>query len=410
MISKVKQRTIFIFLGVIIYMCLGSVYSWSIFRKPLEEILNISSTESSLPYMTFLIFYALSMPLAGNFIEKYGPRNITLFGGAIVSMGWFLSSLANSIEMLTVTYGIIGGIGVGIVYGAPMAVSAKWFPNKKGMAVGLTLSGFGLSPFVTAPISRLLIEYFGVFSSFRILSLAFFIIILIFALPLRFPNKEEEIEENIVKNKETSSDLPLKKVLIDKKFYILWTCFVIGTFTGLMAIGISSPVAQEIIGLNPKMSAFSVALFAVFNGLGRPVFGIITDKIKFEKTAIISFGLIILASTIMLNSGEGNVIFYIVSFSIFWFILGGWLAIAPTAVSNIFGAKNYARNYGFLFTAYGVGAVVSSVTSGIIKDSFGSYIYVFYPTIVSAVIGILIAALVLKEKKVREIEINTDLN
>jgi len=396
MILKFKQRTIFIFLGVIIYMCLGSIYSWSIFKKPLEQLLNISSTESSLPYMTFLIFYALTMPFAGNFIEKYGPRNITLFGGTIVSLAWFLSSLANSIEMLTITYGIIGGIGVGIVYGAPMAVSAKWFPNKKGMAVGLTLSGFGLSPFVTAPISRLLIEHFGVFSSFRILSAAFLIIILIFALPLRFPNKEE-IEENISKNKSNSSDLPLMKVLKNRKFYILWICFAIGTFTGLMAIGISSPVAQEIIGLNPTMSAFSVALFAVFNGLGRPVFGVMTDKIKFKQTAIISFSLIILASTIMLNSGEGNVIFYIISFSMFWFILGGWLAIAPTAVSNIFGVKNYARNYGFLFTAYGAGAVISSVTSGIIKDSFGSYIYVFYPAIASAVIGILIVVLVLKE-------------
>jgi len=397
MILKIKEKKLFILLGIIIYMCLGSVYSWSIFKKPLEELLNISSTESSLPYMTFLIFYALSMPVAGNFIERYGPRNITLFGGLVVSLGWFLSSLANSIEMLTITYGVIGGIGVGVVYGAPMAVSARWFPNKKGLAVGLTLSGFGLSPFVTAPISRFLIEHFGVFSSFRILSIAFLIIILIFALPLKFPDKEEIAEENIFETKETSLDLPLRKVLKDRNFYILWICFTIGTFTGLMAIGISSPVAQEIVGLNPTMSAFSVALFAVFNGLGRPTFGMITDKIKFKQTAIISFILIILASTIMLNSGTGDIIFYILSFSIFWFILGGWLAIAPTAVANSFGTKNYARNYGFLFTAYGVGAVISSIVSGVIKDAFGSYIYVFYPSIVSAIIGILIVVFFAKE-------------
>lgn len=390
MILKIKEKKIFILLGIIIYMCLGSVYSWSIFRKPLEDLLNISSTESSLPYMTFLIFYALSMPVAGNFIERYGPRNITLFGGIIVSLGWFLSSLANSVEMLTITYGVIGGIGVGIVYGAPMAVSARWFPNRKGFAVGLTLSGFGLSPFVTAPISRFLIEHFGVFSSFKILSVAFLIIILIFALPLRFPREEEKIDKDISKIKENYLDLSLVEVLRNKNFYILWICFAIGTFTGLMAIGISSPVAQEIVGLSPTMSAFSVALFAIFNGLGRPIFGMITDKIKFKKTAIISFILIILASAMMLNSGAGNIIFYILSFSMFWFILGGWLAIAPTAVANIFGTKNYARNYGFLFTAYGVGAFISSITSGIIKDLFGSYIYVFYPTIVSAIIGILI--------------------
>ncbi len=398
---KFKKKNIYIILGMIINICLGSIYSWSIFRKPLEEQLNISSIDSGFPFMVFLIAYSFTMSVAGNFIEKFSPRRMTLFGGIMVSLAWFLSSMTTDINMLTLTYGVLGGIGVGIAYGVPMAVSAKWFPDKKGFAVGLTLLGFGLSPFLTAPISRYLIQSYGVFSAFRILGVVFFFVIVFLAFPLRFPNKDDNIKQKKIKNQKKSFDLSLAELLKSQKFYVLWVSFVIGTFTGLMAIGISSPVAQEIIGFSSTLSASSVALFAIFNGIGRPVFGLITDKFRFKKAAIFSFVLIVIASVIMLNAGEGKAIYYIISFSLFWFIFGGWLAIAPTAVSSIFGEKNYARNYGFLFTAYGIGAILSSLTAGMVKDSFGSYIYVFYPSLISAVLGILILTIPIKKRKAR---------
>lgn len=396
--KKINEKIKYIPFGIIIFMCLGSIYSWSIFKKPLEELLNLNATESGLPYMFFLVCYALTMPMAGVFIDKYGPKVITLVGGVIVSLAWIFSSFATSIEVLTVTYGIIGGIGVGIVYGAPMAVAAKWFPERKGLAVGLTLSGFGLSPFVTAPLSRYLISQHGVFLTFRVLGIAFLVIITILSMQLKFPKKEIQIKDE---NKKIAMDeLSLKEVLKNKNFYFLWFCFVIGTFTGLMAIGITSPVAQEIIKIDAGLAAGLIQLFAVFNGIGRPIFGIATDKLGARKASIISFTLIIFASILMISSKEGNIIKYVIAFSIFWFILGGWLSIAPTAVSNIFGAKNYARNYGVLFTAYGLGALLGTLSSGEIRDYFGTYTYAFYPTIGMATLGIVISGFLLKDKKV----------
>lgn len=396
---KLEKKSVYIIFGIIINMCLGAIYSWSIFRKPLEDIMQIDTVKSGLPYMFFLIFYALAMPLTGSLIGKYGPRIITLTGGITVSLGWFLSGYAGSINTLIITYGVIGGLGVGIVYGAPLAVSSKWFPEKKGLAVGLTLAGFGLSPFVTAPIARKLIAQWGVFSSFKILGAAFFVIIIILALPLKFPDRKKDINSGSSSEDKNSKELSLKEVLKDRRFYILWSCFVIGTFTGLMAIGISSPAGQEIIGLTPDMGAAAVALFAIFNGVGRPIFGTLADKLKFRKTSLLSFFIIILASVLMLSSGEGTVYLYVISFSLFWLILGGWLAIAPTSVSNIFGSENYARNYGVLFTAYGAGALLANLISGIIRDRFGSYLPVFYTTISAAVLGIFIVLLFFKRRK-----------
>ncbi|NLK62745.1 MAG: OFA family MFS transporter [Fusobacteria bacterium] len=384
--------------GIIIFMCLGSVYSWSIFKKPVEEALNLTSTESGLPYVVFLIFYALGMPLSGNFIKKIGPRAITIIGGIFVSLGWFLAGFVNNIVLLVLTYGVMGGIGVGIVYGAPMAVVGEWFPKKRGLAVGLTLGGFGLSPFVTAPLSRRLIETYGVNSTFKIMGIAFFIIIIALSIPLSFP---ESIKNNNNKyQKGLENAVTLKEVLRNKRFYFLWMTFALGTFTGLMVIGISSPVAEEVIKLSPDYGALAVSIFAIFNGLGRPVFGVLTDKFYSKISGTISYILIIIASIMMLNAKEGMVGLYMISFCIFWFVLGGWLAIAPTAVSNIFGAENYARNYGFLFTAYGVGAIGGGIVSGKIKDIFNSYHYVFIPTLIAGVIGLILIQFVRKKRKI----------
>jgi len=408
MISSVtenKSRWIYIPLGLIIFMCMGTIYSWSIFRKPIETAFNIGATESGLPYMIFLVFYALGMPFAGNYMDKYGPRVMTIAGGLLISIGWFLSGFTSSITILTITYGVIGGTGVGIAYGAPMAVAAKWFPDKEGLAVGLTLGGFGLSPFLTAPAASWLIRHFGAFSTFKVLGVLFAVIITLLALPLKFPESKKSISKKKT-NAKSRLNIGPKKMLKSRSFYALWTTFVIGTIIGLMAIAISGPVAEELINLDSAAASIYVSLFAIFNGIGRPIFGALTDKFKPKKTAVISFSMIILASFLMIINDSANQILYFISFSIFWLNLGGWLAIAPAATSYFFGKENYSRNYGYLFTAYGVGAVIGNIFSGQIRDILGSYQYVFYPTLIIAALGIIIAVFFLNKDRKKTAEIN----
>ena len=395
------KRWIFIPIGILIFMCLGTVYSWSVFRKPIEESLAINATQSGLPYMFFLFFYAVLMPIAGGFIDKYSPKLITIIGGLVVALGWFLSGFVGSIEILTITYGVIAGAGVGITYGVPIAVAAKWYPDKKGLAVGLTLLGFGLSPFLTAPLANYFVTAYGPLQTFKILGLAFAIIITLLALPLKFPGSQDlKQNQNSSETKPPSRNIETKKMLKLPNFYGLWICYIIGTLIGLMAISITSPVAEEIINLKAGTAALMLSLFSIFNGLGRPLFGWLTDKYSPKKASMISYLLLILASILMLNAGEGNIILYIIAFSLFWLNLGGWLAIAPATTGIFFGAKNYSKNYGYVFTAYGVGAILGTLISGSLRDILGSYIYAFYPTIILALLGLILSYfLLLKPEK-----------
>lgn len=391
-----QGRWLYIPLGLIVLLCLGTVYSWSIFRKPLEKALSIGATESLLPFTVLLVVFAILMPVTGFFIDKYGCRTVTAVGGVITGLGYILSSFANDISTLVFTYGVIAGAGVGIAYGVPLAVTARWFPDQKGLAVGLTVVGFGLSPLVTAPIAKTLIETYTVPQSFLILGIAFTILILLISTTLTFPPTgwKPASSESSQSVKMTANDDV--QMLQTSSFYGLWICYTIGTFVGLSAIGISSPVAQEIIKLDAGTAAATVSLFAIFNGLGRPLFGWIADKYKPRNAAVINYVLILIASILMSSAGEGNVASYLVGFCLFWLSLGGWLAIAPTATLTLFNPRNYAQNYGIVFTAYGVGAFLGTLVAGRIRDIFGSYTYAFYVTAVLAIVGIICAWFLLK--------------
>lgn len=395
-----KGRWLLIPLGMTVLLCLGSVYSWSVFRNTIESEFNIGATQSLLPYTVALVFYAALMPIAGFYIPRLGTRTTTTIGGMFVGTGYILSSFANSIEMMTFTYGFIAGTGVGIVYGVPMAVVAKWFPDKKGLAVGLTIIGFGLSPLITAPLANSLIDIYSVKPTLRILGIAFTAIILSIAIVLKMPPTDWHPQNNLTteaQNNQTFNYPP--KPLKSRSFYGLWICYAIGTLVGLSAIGISSSVGQEIININPKLAASSVSLFALFNGLSRPLFGWLSDRFKPHYVAIASYTIILIACILMLNAQEGQVATYLVSFCLFWFCLGGWLAIAPTTTLKFFNPDRYAQTYGLVFTAYGVGALLGTMATGQIRDWFGSYIYAFYPMALLAMIGIVVASVLLKRDR-----------
>jgi MFS transporter, OFA family, oxalate/formate antiporter len=395
-----KGRWLIIPLGIIILLCLGTVYSWSIFRKPLEKAFNIGATESLLPFTVLLVVFAILMPITGFYIDRFGSRLVTAVGGVIMGLGYLLSSGATNIPMLTITYGVIAGIGVGITYGVPLAVVAKWFPDKKGLAVGLTVIGFGLSPLVTAPLAKTLISNYGISKTFIILGVVFTAIIITLSTTLKTPAigwKPKGWNSGIAVKSEIFTGGRLE-IFQSQTFYGLWLCYTIATFVGLAAIGISSPLAQEIIKLDAGTAAMTVSLFAVFNGLGRPFFGWVTDRFAPKQAAILSFVLILVASIIMINVGKGDVISYLIAFSLFTFSFGGWLAIAPTSTLTLFKAEDYPKNYGIVFTAFGVGALGGTILAGSIRDIFGSYINFFYPTAFMAILGILLAVFTLKRQ------------
>jgi MFS transporter, OFA family, oxalate/formate antiporter len=395
--SAEKGRWLLIPLGATVLLCLGTVYSWSIFRKPLEKLLKINATESLLPFTILLVLFAILMPITGFYINRFGTRVVTAVGGVIMGLGYILSSLDGNLQTLTFTYGVIAGVGVGIAYGAPLTVVAKWFPDQKGIAVGLTVIGFGLSPLITAPLAKSLIDTYGVRQTFVILGIAFTAIILAISTLLKTPPADwQPAGWNASGSAQGNTSSSQGTMLQTPAFYGLWICYTIGTFSGLAAIGISSPLAQEIIKLDAATAASTVSLFAVFNALGRLFFGWFTDRFSPKLAAIVSFTLVLIASVMMLKASQGAVATYLVAFSLFYFSFGGWLAIAPTTTLIMFSQADYAKNYGIVFTAYGAGALGGTLLAGRIRDIFGSYTVFFYPTTALAILGIVFAVFMLK--------------
>ncbi|MFP4170474.1 MAG: OFA family MFS transporter [Methanomassiliicoccales archaeon] len=398
-----KGRWLLVLIGLIINLCLGAIYSWSVFRAPLEVDFAVGATESLLPFIIFLAAFAFTMPLAGRPLDKYGPRKLAMIGGVLVGVGWILGSQASTMEMLAISYGVVGGIGVGIVYNCPICVVGRWFPDRRGLAVGITVLGFGLSPLVTAPIANSLIDASGPLMTLGIMGVAFLAIIIPLGFPLRFPPAEYAPTCRNLSAKATNEGVDRKEMLGKKGFWGIWGCYVIGTLAGLMAIGISSSVGQEIFELNAATAALLVGVFAIFNGIGRPIFGSMVDRFSPRNTAMISFGLITLAALMLaVGSGPGAMAVYVVGFCILWLCLGGWLAIAPASTATFFGTKHYGPNYGTVFTAYGVGAIAGSLLAGNLRDIMGSYTAVFLPVAILGLIGIVIAFMLMRPPKSEE--------
>lgn len=399
-------RWIFVIAGLLMNICLGTIYSWSVFRKPLQSLFDVGATQSGYPFMVFLVVFAIAMLLVSGLMEKWGPKKMSIIGGILVGLGWILASQAKSMGMLTLVYGILGGFGVGMVYGCPVAVAARWFPDKRGIAVGFTVMGFGLSALITAPIAKALIDAVGPMPTFAYLGVAFIIILVILSLPLRFPSVQGwkpagwEPPAHVAA---AAVELTPSEMLKTPRFYGLWLCYAIGVTAGLMAIIIASPVGQEIVKLSAGAAATAVAMFAIFNGIGRPIFGFLTDKLTPRGGAVLSFVIIIAASMMMyFGAGEGRTALFMISFAMLWGCLGGWLAIGPTATGSFFGTKYYPRNYAIMFLAYGAGAFIGPYISGRIRDMTGSYLSSFIPVIILAVVGIILALALMSPPKKKE--------
>jgi len=398
-----KGRWVLIILGVIINLCLGSIYSWSVFVVPLTTHFTttlgqtVTASEILLPFSVFLAFFAIAMPFTGKYIEKYGPRNITIVGGFLTGLGWLLSSFAGSVQWLYLFYGVIAGTGVGIAYGVTVAVAARWFPDRRGLAVGLTLLGVGFSAVLTANIAGYLIGVSGVMNTFRVFGIAFIVLIVVLSFPLKFPQSGWKpagwTPPAPAVGQAVTCEFKREQMLKTTSFYALWACYFIGCLAGLMAIGIAKPVGVD-VGVEAGLATMLVGAFAVFNGFGRPVFGTLTDKLTPRNTAMVSFVLIALASLLIWQIPSVPV--YILAFAVLWGCLGGWLAIAPTATASYFGTCDYPRCYGVMFLAYGAGGIVGPQLAGFIKTSTGSYMGVFPYVLVLAVIGLVIAFALLK--------------
>lgn len=422
-----QGRWILVLLGFIINLCLGSVYAYSIFGKQLMTEWDISTGTSlgmfkyQIPFGIFLLFFAAIFPLSGQLLEKLGPKKQGIIGGIIVAAGWILASFVasgtESVPLFVLAYGVIGGIGVGLCYIAPIQVATRWFPDRKGLATGLTVAGFGGSPFVSTYVGQELIKMNDhVSDALLYLGIGFLVILLVSFWLMRFPEagwKPAGWMPKATAAATSTVNYNRNEVIKTATFWFLFACFAIGSLAGLMAIGVYASImtnAKVAIGISTAaLSTATIVQFilAPFNAGGRPVLGWVTDRLGPRVAAMITFVLILAAAIGMILVGKGgddpttlNKALYFVCFAAFYAGLGGWLAIAPTATAQYFGTKFSSRNYGILFLAYGVGAIIATFVAAYSRDIFkGSTFDMFIPVAILAVLAFLLAAFFMKPPK-----------
>lgn len=380
-----KKVTLYVTIGTLLMLLLGIVYSYSMFRLEIESMYDVDSVLSGIPYMLVLAFYSLFMMIGGILYSRYSTLKVALTGTLLVGGGFILASLTTSILGIALTYGVLIGTGIGILYGLPLRIVSQMNYPKIGFLTGITLLGFGVSPLIFAPLINNLISSNGLNHTFLVLGLLYFA----FVLPLVFLLvRQDEVEK--VKSKLSYP------VLKNKKFLTLYFLFFLSTFIGLSVIGLTGNIGTELIGLTEAKVALFVGIFAIFNGVGRPLFGYINDKIGFKKAAIYSFSSMILFGVLSFIFSN-SIFIFVGGFIVFYLNFGGWLSLAPSATISLFGKKDYSKNYGLMFTAYGVGAIVGTLVSGYIVELF-NLSALFIVIAILAAIGITFVHFTFKEE------------
>ncbi len=382
--------------AILIQLSLGSLYSWSVFVKPfLTAFPGSTSTQVSLPFTIALGTFSVTMVFAGLWQDRSGPRVVATAGGLVLGLGNILASQAARLELVYATYGVLGGIGIGLAYVCPIAACIKWFPDKRGLVSGLAVAGFGAGSFFYAQFANYLIGLGSPESSWRqafiILGAIYMISILAGAQLLRNPpsgwlpvgqSPSQSSAKTMV------SGHTWKEMVKTGTFYRLWAMFAFAASSGLMVIGHLSPFGQE-SGLAAAEAATIVGVLALFNGAGRVIWGFVSDRIGRQRTMLAMFVLNATVMFLLREMGRTTLLLAMAAATV-GFCFGGTLAIFPSATADSFGTKYLGVNYGLMFTAYGVAGIIGPVVGALVHDLSGTYVYAFF---VAAALSVMSAIL-----------------
>ncbi|WP_196000618.1 OFA family MFS transporter [Clostridium sp. 1001271B_151109_B4] len=395
-----KKRWIILVASCFINLCIGSIYAWSVFATPMAEYLN-GITGATYTAGTLAIVFTvtnsvgpITMITGGRINDKFGPKKVIFFGGLLFGIGMILSGFSNSLPMLIVCYGIITGLGVGMVYGCTISNSVKFFPDKRGLVGGVTTAAYGLSSVIIPPIANSLTGNFGITSAFKIIGIVFLLIVCISSFfiekcPADFipegwtaPVAKGGVAKNIDKDWKGMISTPIFYVMI-----ILLTC---GAFYGLMCTSLASAIAQNMIGMTAAAAAIVVSVLALFNTAGRIIAGYISDKIGRINTLSLAFIISITGLVCLLLSGEGDVALFYVGISIIGVCFGAFMGVFPGFTVDQFGVKNNSVNYGIMFIGFAFAGYVGPTVLKNVYATDGSYQRAFVIAIVIAIVGLLL--------------------
>lgn len=368
------NRWVVVMGAVLIQLCLGAVYAWSLFNQPLVDKFGWDKADVVVTFSITIFVFSLFTIIAGKIQDRIGPRWVATLGGIIMGTGIMLASTATTITQLYLYYGVIGGAGIGAAYVCPLATCLKWFPDKRGLISGVAVAGFGAGALVFKPLILKLIASVGVSETFLYLGIIYLVAVVIGAQFLVVPPAgyvPRGWTPPVVHQSNAHQDFSPGQMLATRHFYVLWVMYLFGAAAGLMVIGLAKDIGINLVGLSAAAAANAVVVVAIFNALGRIVWGTVSDKLGRINSLLFMY-LLAGAAMFLMSSTTMDYVSFLALCSAVGFCFGGFLAIFPTVTADYYGTRHVGTNYGIVFMAYGIAAIVGPKigTSGSMTQAF----------------------------------------
>jgi OFA family oxalate/formate antiporter-like MFS transporter len=383
--------------GFLMQMALGAVYAWSVFRTPLSKQFHWSISDVTLTFTICIFVLGVSAFFGGLWLNKMGPRVVALTGGFLYGLGVFLASFsADKLWWLYLSYGLIGGIGLGFGYIVPVAVLVKWFPDKRGLITGIAVGGFGAGALVTAPVATRLIQTVGVLQTFAYLGVAYLIVTMATGALMKNPPdgwKPEGWSPSATQSKQRAAkDYNLGEALKTWQWWALWLLLFLNTSAGISLISQESPMFQEIAKVSAIVAAGMVGIVSIGNAVGRIFWAWTSDAITRRWTFVVMF-LVQVGLFWMLPGIASVAILTTVSFIILM-CYGGGFGTMPAFAADYFGSKNVGPIYGLMLTAWGSASAFGPLLIAHLRQASGSFVSGLHVIAIIMAVSVLLPILV----------------
>jgi OFA family oxalate/formate antiporter-like MFS transporter len=371
-------RWIQLAMGVVCMAMIANLqYGWTLFVDPIDQKFHWGRSAIQLAFTLFVVTETWLVPVEAWFVDKYGPRAVVMFGGVTIAIAWVLNSYANSLVLLYAA-AIVSGIGAGAVYGTCVGNALKWFPDRRGLAAGVTAAGFGAGAAVTVvPIAKM-IAATGYESAFFSFGIGQGLIVLVLALFLRKPSQPMPMKKKQLNLPQTKVDYTPAQVLRTPVFWVMYLVFVMVAAGGLMAAAQIAPIAHDykiadvpigLFGFETVALTLAISLDRIFDGFGRPFFGWVSDTIGRERTMFIAFGTAALMLLTLSVYGHHPVVFVLAT-AVYFGVFGEIYSLFPATSGDTFGVKFATTNNGMLYTAKGTASLFVPLAS-LVAASWG---------------------------------------
>src|SRR5580693_3082882 len=364
------------FAGVLLQMALGAVYAWSVFRVPLAKQFGWTISEVTLTFTIAIMVLGFASFFGGLWLKRVGPRVVAMTGGALYGVGVFLASFSDhGLWWLYLSYGVIGGVGLGFGYIVPVAVLVKWFPDRRGSITGIAVGGFGAGALITAPVATRLIQTVGVLHTFAYLGIAFLIVTVVSGSFMQNPPegwKPAGWSPSATQAAQRARrDYRLPEALATWQWWALWFLLFLNTSAGISVISQEAPMFQELARVSAAVAAGMVGVVSLGNALGRVFWAGVSDVITRKATFFVMFLLQVLLFWFLPGITSASIL-TVVAFVVL-LCYGGGFGTMPAFAADYFGAKNVGPIYGLMLTAWGFASAFGPLLIAYMRQASGTY-------------------------------------